>query len=153
MVQNVRLTMSALTRNKAGGYTARKSIPKDVRADYQLLFGPGWEAKVTLPADLPLPEAKAKFAEWLAEIETRIETIRARQRGEAQALTRKQARALAGEWYQQFIARHEESPGGPERWSMAFDVLVEELRDLDPEGMWAQGQSVDLERVLRDNLA
>src|ERR1035437_1607150 len=152
MVQNVRLTMSALTRNKAGGYTARKSIPKDVRADYQRLFGPGWEAKLTLPADLPLPEAKAKFSEWLAEIETRIATIRARQRGEAQGLTRTQARALAGEWYQWFLARNEERPGGPEHWALVFDVLVDELRDLDPEGMWAQGQNVDLERVLRDNL-
>lgn len=144
--------MSALTRNKAGGYTARKSIPKDVRADYQRLFGPGWEAKLTLPADLPLPEAKAKFSEWLAEIETRIATIRARQRGEAQGLTRTQARALAGEWYQWFLARNEERPGGPEHWALVFDVLVDELRDLDPEGMWAQGQNVDLERVLRDNL-
>ena len=82
----MRLSMSALIRTKTG-YRARKGIPKDVRTEYQRLFGPEWEAKLTLPAGLPLPEAKAKFSEWLSEIETRVETIRARQRGEAQGLT------------------------------------------------------------------
>jgi hypothetical protein len=87
------LAMSALTRSKAGGYRARKGIPHDVRAEYQRLFGPGWEAKLTLPASAPLAEAKARYAEWLSKIETRIRTIRARQRGEALSLTPKQARA------------------------------------------------------------
>jgi integrase len=32
-------------------------------------------------------------------------------------------------------------------------MLVEELRTLDPEGMYAEGQNVDLERVLQDNRA
>jgi hypothetical protein len=143
--------MAGLTRIRNGGYRARKGIPKDVRTGYQKLFGPGWEAKLFLPAGMPLPEAKAKFAEWLAEIETRIESIRARQRGEGQGLTQKQARALAGEWYSWFIARYEEAPGKPERWSRAFDELIDALDDMDPEKMWAEGRgSVDLEQVLQD---
>jgi integrase len=139
--------MSALIRTKTG-YRARKGIPKDVRTEYQRLFGPEWEAKLTLPAGLPLPEAKAKFSEWLSEIETRVETIRARQRGEAQGLTHKQARALAGEWYQQFIARHEERPGDPEGWAVAFDYLIEELKDWLPE--LRERTSINLGQVLQD---
>jgi hypothetical protein len=64
------LSMAGLTRTKTGGYRGRKGIPKDLRMAYQKVFGPGSEAKLFLPAKMPLPEAKAKFAEWLVEIET-----------------------------------------------------------------------------------
>ena len=47
----MRLTMTALVHSKTG-YRARKGIPKDARADYQRLFGPGWEAKLRLPATM-----------------------------------------------------------------------------------------------------
>jgi hypothetical protein len=122
------LSMAGLTRTKTGGYRARKGIPKDVRMAYQKVFGPGWEAKLFLPARMPLPEGKAKFAVWLAEIETRIESIRAQQRGQAQGLSQKQARALAGEWYQWFVAQYDDAPGDPEGWGRAHQELIEGMQ-------------------------
>ena len=127
------LKMAGLIRTSDGRYSARKRIPKDVRAEYQRIFGAAWEAKLSLPRKVPLAEAKARFSEWLSEIETRIEAIRARGRGEGQGLTHKQARALAGEWYQQFVARHEDSPGDAEGWARAFDDLTDEMEDWLPD--------------------
>src|SRR5262249_31410090 len=50
-------------------------------------------------------------------------------------LTRREARALAGEWYRWFISQHEESPGRPRNWEgalWAFEGDVEEAaRDLE----------------------
>ncbi len=68
-------------RSKSGSVTIRKGIPKDVRADYERLYGPGWEAKLTLPAGTPPQEAKVRIGEFTAEIETRIATIRAAKKG------------------------------------------------------------------------
>jgi hypothetical protein len=40
--------MAALNRSKSGAYTARKSIPKDVQAEYERLYGQRWEVTDTL---------------------------------------------------------------------------------------------------------
>jgi hypothetical protein len=88
--------MTTLGQTKTGRWIARKSIPKDVREAYQRLFKSGWETKFSCPKTVPPAEAKAKFWAWLGEIETRIETIRAKGRGEAQNLSEEGARALAG---------------------------------------------------------
>ena len=63
--------MVALKRQKAGGYAARKVVPKDVREEYARLYGVGWEEKFSLPAGCSPHEAKARCGEWLAEIEIR----------------------------------------------------------------------------------
>jgi hypothetical protein len=57
--------MTSLKRSKSGSYTARKGIPKDVRAEYQRLYGPGWEEQFHAPAGVPPAEAKARFNDWL----------------------------------------------------------------------------------------
>ena len=116
--------MSTLRRSKSGSYAARKGIPKDVRGEYQRLYGPGWEAKLSLPAKTPVQQAKAQHQDWSAEVETRIAAIRAAAKGEGQPLTQRQAHALAGEWYKWFVARHEENPGTPEHWQELSEVLV-----------------------------
>src|SRR5262249_22990033 len=82
--------MAALSRSKSGAYTARKGIPKDVQEEYARQR---WEAKMTFAATLPWTEA-ARYGKWLAEIETRIDTIRARRNGSGQALSQRQIRAL-----------------------------------------------------------
>jgi hypothetical protein len=105
--------MSSLARTKSGAYRARIGIPKDVRDDYQALYGKRWEELFHRPASLPLPKAKADHSEWVAEIEGRFATLRAQQRGEGHDLTERQARALAGEWYRWFVGQHEENPGDP----------------------------------------
>src|SRR5262245_8053234 len=129
--------MAALNRSKSGAYTARKGIPKDVQEEYERLFGPRWEAKLTLPATLKPAEAKARYGQWLTDVETRIDTIRARRNGHKQALSQKQARALAGEWYRWFVAQHADNPGPPERWRQNFWALIERLEDHAPDSVLA----------------
>jgi hypothetical protein len=79
-----------------GEFVARKGIPADVREAYARLYKVFWEERLTLPANTPPHEAKRRHGEWLAEIETRIATLRAVAKGEGQPLTRINAIALAG---------------------------------------------------------
>ncbi|MGZ5867843.1 MAG: hypothetical protein ACXWKC_20955, partial [Xanthobacteraceae bacterium] len=108
--------MASLIRSKSGAYAARKGIPKDVREEYLKLYGQAWEALFLAPAGLSHAEAKARHGEWLSEIESRVAAIRSAGRGEGLSLTKKEALALAGEWYRWFVARHEEDPGEPMQW-------------------------------------
>ena len=119
-----RVRMTALTRNKSGDYVARKVIPKNVQQAYAKLYGVSWEVRLTLPAHLTEAEAKAKHGEWLAEIETRIEALRAAAKGKGQPLTQMQARALSGRWYHWFTRQYEADPGDPKHWRDLHDSLV-----------------------------
>lgn len=127
--------MAGLKRAKSGAYTARKGIPKDVQDDYARLYGPGWEAKLTLPATLNGQKAKAHYGKWLTEVELRIATIRAQHKGERQSLSRRQVHALAGEWYRWFVSQHEENPGVPERWNDNFWALISTLEEYAPQSV------------------
>ena len=118
------LRMVALGRAADGRWFARKGIPKDVRDDYAALFRVSREAHLKLPANTPKAKAKVRLAEWTAEIETRIETLRARKNGEGQPLTRINAIALAGRWYNWFIKHHEDDPGSPKRWRELSETFV-----------------------------
>ena len=108
-----------------------------MRGEYQRLYGPGWEAKLSLPAKTSVQQAKAQHQDWSAEVETRIAAIRAAAKGEGQPLTQRQAHALAGEWYKWFVARHEENPGTPEHWQELSEVLVDLLEDYASD--WVKG--------------
>ncbi len=141
--------MAALTRAKSGAYTARKAILKDVQEEYARLYGQRWEVKLTLAASLRPQEAKARYGEWLEEVERRIDAIRAQQRGDRQSLSQKQAMALAGEWYRDFVGRHEDNPGSPDRWNENFWVLVHHLMEHAPAEIHALDQK-DLDRIVRD---
>jgi integrase len=116
--------MVALKRRKSGGYAARKVIPKDVRQEYASLYGMGWEEKISIPASTPPHEAKARHGEWLAEIETRIATLRAAKTGAKQPLTRRNAHALGGDWYRWFLNLHENDLRTPSHWKRLSNTLV-----------------------------
>ena len=126
-------------RSKSGSIKVRKGIPRDVRAEYQRLYGPGWEAKYSVPAGTRAQEAKARISEWSAEIETRIATIRAAKSGQGQSLTQRQAFALAGEWYVWYVGRHEENPGTPEKWNDLWVALIDRLEDHAPDEVIEHG--------------
>jgi hypothetical protein len=100
-----------LTPKHTGGYSARKRIPADVSAEYSRQFSKSAEERFTTGPDVSHATAKTQIHEWLAEIESRIASIRAARRGGGRALTKKQALALAGEWYVWFVKRHEDAPG------------------------------------------
>jgi integrase len=144
------LRMVALSRASDGRWFARKSIPEDVREEYGRLYGVRREAHLKLPAETPRHEAKARLGEWEAETETRIATLRAQRKGEGRPLTRINAIALAGRWYNWFIAKHEHDLGPAKRWRDMGDYLVwnvirpeapdsyEENPAADPQWEWAK---------------
>ena len=98
-----------------------------MREAYARLYGARWEALFKLPAGTSKHEAKTRHAEWFAEIETRIATLRATSKGEGQPLTRLNAIALAGRWYGWFVGQHENDPGPPKRWREMIDHLVDRV--------------------------
>ena len=108
--------MAALNRLRAASYSPRKVIPTDVRDAYERLYKVRWEAQLKLPADTSKHEAKARLGEWLAEIENRIATLRAKAKGEGQPLTRLNAMVLAGRWYAWHVGQHENDPS--RKWTV-----------------------------------
>jgi integrase len=116
-----------LTPTADGGFTARKRIPADVRDDYGRLFGrgtPQWEAWFN-SGPMPIGLARAKHREWLSEIEARIANIRAERKGEGRTLSPMQARALAGEWYLWWTARHLAKPTDLKHWQDFYEHLCD----------------------------
>jgi integrase len=147
--------MAALVRSKKSGeYTARKGIPKDVRETYARLYGPRWEVLFKLPAGTSTHEARTRYAEWLAEVETRFAALRAAANGQGQPLTRINAIALAGRWYTWFIAQHENDPRVPKHWRemddhLAYNILYPEAPEeflenpkADPHWRWTKEPEV-----------
>jgi integrase len=140
------IRMAALNLSATGATKSRKAIPKDVRAEYKRLYGVSHEAILVVPAGTPRAQAKALHGQWLAEVETRIERIRAAAKGTGQPLTPRNALALSGRWYSWFLARHADDPGSPEHWADRKEHLlervwhphapVEHLEDPDPDPTW-----------------
>lgn len=146
--------MVHLQQQANGSWRARKRLPKAVGQDYAALYGQRSEALFYAPAGTAPSEAKRLFNEWIAEVENRIDAIRRRQRGEGQSLTRMQARALAGEWYDWFIQRHPLS--SREYWEQVRDRVHEAMREVvgddiwdesDPDVLWKQDE--DLRKAIR----
>ena len=127
------LLLASMRRTASGAWIGRKVIPKDCRDEYERLYGQHWEAKLTLTAETSARDAKIRWAEWLSVVEAQIKAIRDNRDGKAQALSERQALALAGEWYRQFTQTHEENPGEPERWDKQFWALVERLEEAHPD--------------------
>lgn len=128
------LQMTRLTRSPTGAYVARKAIPEAVRKAYAARYGNAWEEKFHLGAGASQHEARARFGEWLAEIEIRIASLKAANTDGPRPLTRQSAYALAGRWYYWFLARHERDLRTPAHWRKLGDTLVwEVIRPHAPE--------------------
>jgi hypothetical protein len=119
----VRIRMTTLRRAKNGDWFARKRIPEDIRSAYQRSHGKGHtEERFRRSASLAQGTAMQEFRDWDAEVSSRIERLRANERGEGEpSLTPRQAHALAGAWYSWFIAQHEEDPGTVDEWGIVAD--------------------------------
>ena len=141
--------MVKLRQDNTGKYIARKRLPDDVREEYGRRYKAHHEAKFSAPASDGPHIAKQKFREWDAEITARIEAIRAERKGEGISLTRQQARALAGEWYHWFIARHPTTD--LEQWDAIREQVHDALREAvgdaewersDPDELWREDQKL-----------
>ncbi len=140
------IRMAAQNLSATGAKKSRKAIPKDARAEYKRLYGVSHEAILVVPAGTSIAQAKALHGQWLAEVETRIERIRAAAKGTGQPLTQRNALALSGRWYSWFVARHADDPGSPEHWADRKEHLlervwhphapVEHLEDPAPDPTW-----------------
>jgi hypothetical protein len=140
------IRMVSLKGSKRRGWIARKGIPADVRAEYKRLYQVAREALLRVPAGTPEAQAKAQLGQWLAEVETQIERIRAAAKGHGQPLTPRNALALSGRWYAWFIARYADDPGTPEHWADRKEHLLERvwhphappehLEHPDPDATW-----------------
>jgi len=126
--------MVKLRQDNTGKYIARKRLPDDVREEYGRRYKAHHEAKFSAPASDGPHVAKQKFREWDAEVTARIEAIRAERKGEGITLTRQQSRALAGEWYHWFIARHPTTD--LEQWDAVRERVHEALREAVGAAEW-----------------
>jgi hypothetical protein len=133
--------MVRLRKDSRGNYVARKRLPDDVREEYGRLYGQSFEAKFYAPASTKRPDAERQFHEWEAEINARIAAIRAQRTGEGIPLTRHQARALAGEWYDWFLARHSSTE---KDWEQARDQVQDAMREAIGEKRWEENHPNEL---------
>jgi hypothetical protein len=136
--------MVKLRQDSTGKYIARKRLPDDVREEYGRRHKAHHEAKFSAPASDGPHIAKQKFREWDAEVTARIEAIRAERRGEGISLTRQQARALAGEWYHWFIARHPTTD--LEKWDAIREQVHDALRQAVGDAEWEHSDPDELWR-------
>src|SRR5215470_17716058 len=119
-----RYSMTLKRDAKSGAFKDRIRLPEDVRFEYQAQFGgPAWEEKFHRSPDTPPDQAVAEHAAWAAKIKGRISAVRASKGGKGIDLTRKQAVALAGDWYREFASQHQDNPGSSKRWSTLREVL------------------------------
>jgi hypothetical protein len=167
------IRMAKLTRDKNGDFASRKGIPKDVRDAYTRLYrgtskaalritkkggqptAPKvWEELFSLPGSTSPSLAKVAWAEWCADIDTKVAGLRADARGEGQPLTRINALALAGRWWSWFLKQHENDPRLASYWAelqyyFIWDVIGHEApnehkenTDADPYWEWAKAPEV-----------
>jgi integrase len=150
--------MVGLRQDAKGNFSARKRLPNDVREEYGRRHGARFEAEFSAPATVGAQAAKQMFRDWETEVASRIEAIRAERTGKGIALTLRQARALAGEWYEWFIARHPASDGG--KWEALRDQVHDALREAvgedqwersDPDALWRE--DAELRKAMRPVLA
>jgi len=118
--------MPSLSRAKNGDWFARKVIPADVRDGYQRAFGVRQEERFRRPSTLTANQAKAEFAEWVAEVERRIASLRASVAGSVQKLSTREMHVLTGRWYDWFVQQHEQS-SSVQDWDFRYDQLEDVL--------------------------
>ena len=150
--------MVTLRQDTKGNFSARKRLPDDVRDEYGRRHGQRFEVKFFATASKGAGEAKRLFRDWEAEVEAKIGAIRAERTGEGIALTPRQARALAGEWYEWFVVRH--PLWNVQTWGDLRDRVHEALKETvgydewehsNPDNLWPQNE--DLRREVRPVLA
>jgi hypothetical protein len=118
-----------------------------VADEYGRRYGQRLEAKFFIPARTGTAEAKRLFQVWEADVAGRIAAIRAEQRGEGTALTPQRARALAGEWYSWFVAKHPVSDRL--KWEDVRDRVQEALQDAADECEWVRSGPDDAPEELK----
>jgi integrase len=176
------IRMAKLSRSKNGEWISRRGIPRDVRDAYTRLYrgiskaplrvtragkpptAPKvWEELFKAPAGTSLSAAKVQWAEWTAEIETRVSGLRAAAKGEGRSLTHLNAAALAGRWWSWFLKQYENDPRLPSYWAELQDYFVwdvigreapdEHKADADPDPTWEWSKAPEVRDAVRPVVA
>jgi len=135
--------MVKLRQDSNGNFVARKRLPDDVRDEYGRRHGPRFEAKFFARASVGANAAKQRFRQWDADVATRIEAIYAERNGVGVPLTRQQTRALAGEWYDWFVARHPLQ--NLRTWEDLRDQVHEALKEAVGDEVWERSAPKELD--------
>ena len=119
--------VAKLTRSKTGDFVSRdvreahtrvhrgtaKAALRVTRAGGTLTGPKVWEELFKRPGSTSPSAARVAWAEWCAEIDTRVAALRAAAKGEGRPLTLRNAQALAGKWYSWFLGQHENDTSRP----------------------------------------
>jgi integrase len=112
----------SLKRSKTGLWKARKEIPEAIRESYGKR-----EEKTSWPAHLTHEQALAEYLPWRAKIESDIDLNKQRLAGTVR-LTRKQAQALAGQWYREQVnADWDDALKATDGWAFDWEATRENL--------------------------
>src|SRR5690606_38610931 len=98
---------------------------------YELAYGIRREERFRLSTDRSPGEAKAAFAEWLADIEGRISALRAAANGRALELSHRQLHDLAGRWYDWFVVQYADDQEPVGAWDLRFERYQDAVEAFD----------------------
>lgn len=105
------LKMIEPTRHsKSGVHRIRLTIPTELRATAKHLYGVGAEFTANLGTK-DRREAIARAPAGLADLRAKLELTRALHAEGPKALSHREARAIAGEWYREAVGLNEDDPG------------------------------------------
>jgi integrase len=121
--------------SKSGRYRVRLTIPAALRGTAKKLYGVGVEFTANLDTT-DKREALAAAPAKLAELKAKLKLVEALHSGDLKALSQRELRALAGEWYKEAVALNEDNPSSYEGWEAYRDELfsAQTFPDGDPDG-------------------
>ena len=102
--------------SKSGRYRIRLTIPAALRGTAKKLYGVGAEFTANLNTT-DKREALARAPAALAELKGKLKLVEALHSGDLKALSKRELRALAGEWYKEAVALNEDNPSSYEGWA------------------------------------
>jgi hypothetical protein len=121
--------------SKSGRYRIRLTIPAALRGTAKKLYGVGVEFIANLNTT-DKREALARAPAALADLKGKLKLVEALHTGDLRALSQRELRALAGEWYKEAVALNEDNPSSYEGWDAYRSDLLDALTfpDGDPDG-------------------
>ena len=121
--------------SKSGRYRVRLTIPAALRGTAKQLYGVGVEFTANLDTT-DKREALAAAPAKLAELKAKLKLVEALHTGDLKALSQRELRAFAGEWYKEAVALNEDNPSFYEGWEAYRDELLsaQTFPDGDPDG-------------------
>jgi integrase len=130
------IRMARPKRRDRGSYVARIKVPRKLRDAHARYYGARYAVEESWPAHLSPEEANEACATWVKSIRARFKALAKGQSGHLDVLTHRDAAALVGLWYREFLARHEPAPGNETDLNAALDAHL--MDEPEPEEVAGQ---------------